>query len=203
MSPEDPRHGRVAGYRAGCTEQCCRDAVNKYNQMRLYRRAQGIPSNRTDVTGSVRRLQALHALGWSTVRIAAVIGVEPTHLNLMRRRAKYVYAHTAEAIKRAYDDMSMTLPPQNTPSDRMSVGRTRELAKRRGWLPPLAWDDDEIDDPTARPVASRCRRTTYYSSADLLDEFEHLTGMGVSEHQATRQLGVTLGAIEKARGRAA
>jgi hypothetical protein len=34
--------------------------------------------------------------------------------------------------------------------ERISVSRTINRAKAAGWASPLAWDDDTIDDPTAR-----------------------------------------------------
>jgi hypothetical protein len=32
-----------------------------------------------------------------------------------------------------------------------SCERARRRAKKLGWAPPLAWDEDAIDDPDARP----------------------------------------------------
>ena len=36
--------------------------------------------------------------------------------------------------------------------------RARSTAKRKGWAPPMAWDDDTIDDPQAKPVGLRTRK---------------------------------------------
>jgi hypothetical protein len=47
-----------------------------------------------------------------------------------------IRATTAERIDRAYDALEMQIP-----ADDIYTRRTKSLAKRRGWLPPLAYDD--------------------------------------------------------------
>jgi hypothetical protein len=142
---DDPRHGKLAGYRAGCHEQCCRKAANDHTQRLKLRGEYG--KRHVDATGTRRRVQALAAIGWSHANVSRYIGWEGTFLaQAMRTRGK-VHVDTAAAVRKAYDDLSMKLPPQTTTSERMSVARTLKLAERQGWLPPLAYDDGRIDDP--------------------------------------------------------
>ena len=54
-------------------------------------------------------------------------------------------------IDAAYRRLCMTLPPEDTPGQRSGAQRTRNHARRNGFLPPLMWDD--IDDPDERPTA--------------------------------------------------
>jgi predicted DNA-binding protein (UPF0251 family) len=53
----------------------------------------------------------------------------------------YVTRSTAARVARLYDLLSMRPGPS-------PIAKRRALAK--GWAPPLAWDDDTIDDPRAR-----------------------------------------------------
>jgi hypothetical protein len=153
---DDPRHGKLAGYRAGCHEQCCRKAANDHTQRLKLRGEYG--KRHVDATGTRRRVQALAAIGWSHANVSRYIGWEGTFLaQAMRTRGK-VHVDTAAAVRKAYDDLSMKLPPQTTTSERMSVARTLKLAERQGWLPPLSYDDGRIDDPDYRPHAGSNRR---------------------------------------------
>lgn len=105
-----------------------------------------------DATGTRRRLRALVALGWPVEQLRARLGVssKTTWLLTDDGVADDVMAVTVrvrDAVCALYDELSMTLPEPS---------RARTLAQRRAralsWVPPLAWDDDSIDDPAARPV---------------------------------------------------
>lgn len=99
--------------------------------------------------GLQRRLQALSAIGWSMKVIADQYGIWADPLCSLRRRAnpKAVKLEFARVIVRIYDDLSMKLPPAG-----ISADRTRMLAAQHGYLSPLAWEDETIDDPAAKPV---------------------------------------------------
>lgn len=91
--------------------------------------------------GTIRRLQALGAAGWTFRDIAPRAGLSSKSLtDIMTRPTAYVA--NARAIEKVYDELSMKQGPSKT-----ALGR----AKRKGWAPPLAWDEDTIDDPDARP----------------------------------------------------
>lgn len=98
-----------------------------------------------DSTGTVRRLRALHALGWTFTALAAEIGWTVQNLSTMLGAAR-VTRNTADLVTALYDRLSMTTAP-----DTPSASRSRRAAARNGWFTPLAWDDDAIDDPAAVP----------------------------------------------------
>ena len=104
-----------------------------------------------DSTGSTRRARALVALGWSQSKIAARLGLLPSNFHLANNSPATVNAKTARAMAKVYDELSMTLPPALTHRDKIATSRARRYAKARGWLPPLALDDERIDDPTYKP----------------------------------------------------
>lgn len=112
-----------------------------------------------DATGTRRRTQALVALGWS-------LTAQATRLGRTIQNHKYVLTtdrvtiRTARLVASLYDELSIVTPPPS-----FSATRARRWAQRNGWAPPLAWDDDTIDDPAAQPNLGDPE-----SDADLVDE---------------------------------
>ena len=100
-----------------------------------------------DGTGTRRRLQALVAIGWSQRRLAERLGVRVSNLNKTLRGDTLVLCRTARAVRAVYDDLWDQAPPQGEHREKIAANRARNYARDRGWAPPLAWDDDTIDDP--------------------------------------------------------
>jgi hypothetical protein len=135
------RHGGAAAYRHhGCRCPQARAAhARGQREWRKRRYLEGGPLL-VDATGTRRRLQALAAIGWPPRALAERLGIQPD--NILRRHR--VRVGTARLVAAVYDQLSMTPGPDT---------RSAAAARRRGWAPPLAWDDDSIDDPAARPHA--------------------------------------------------
>lgn len=104
---------------------------------------------RIDSVGAARRVQALVALGWSMTRIATFLGIQLSNFTAVAHGRGRITVSRDRAIRSLYDEISMTLPPQDAWHDKISASRARNYAKARGWLPPLAWDDEALDDPNA------------------------------------------------------
>ena len=142
MSPDDPRHGSNAGYRAhqdAGTEPCqpCRDGAARYERGRMWDRMRGV-QRRIPILSTRRRLQALGAIGWTAADIAAETGLTRHAVHDIRGRAArlWVSQATAQVIADVYDQLCMTVGPSEI---------TRQRARDYGWLPPLAWDDIDAD----------------------------------------------------------
>lgn len=105
---------------------------------------------KVDATGTRRRLQALVAIGWSQSKLAARLGMQPGNFGKTLKSEK-VNAATARAVRDLYDELWQTLPPREEHRDKIAFNRARNHAKRHGWAPPLAWDDDTIDNPSSQP----------------------------------------------------
>jgi transcriptional regulator with XRE-family HTH domain len=117
------------------------------------------PAWHTDATGAGRRLRALVATGWPVRRVASLSGLSArTAYDLALGRRATVGPATAARVAAAYDRLWAAPPPARTPQDAAAVARARRYAAERGWPPPLAWDDDEIDNPRARPKGLRPAR---------------------------------------------
>lgn len=108
------------------------------------------PAALTGGTGTRRRLQALVAAGWSQSRLARELGITPGNFCAMMRR-ELVTAATARAVCALYDRLWKLPPPEHDQRTRIAASRARRYAAARNWAPPLAWDDDQIDQPGASP----------------------------------------------------
>jgi hypothetical protein len=112
------------------------------------------PLHKLASVGVARRIEGLHRLGWTRDHIAAMVGTQPATITSLRTQPT-VTADMWLRVARAYDLYSMTPGPSK---------RGRSLATNAGWLPPLAWDDDQIDLPWGVPggeefTGSQGRRT--------------------------------------------
>jgi hypothetical protein len=103
-----------------------------------------------DATGSHRRVQALVAVGWSQRRLAVRLGISPANFGTMMRRPR-VLASKARAIRDLYEELWDTVPECQSTQERVAVTRARVFAAARGWAPPMAWNEEDIDNPDAEP----------------------------------------------------
>lgn len=147
-------HGTEQAYISDhCRCDPCRLAHNNARNRRRRRKGYGLDtSGRVDGCGSRRRMQALHVLGWSQRAIGEVSGVDPRSLYMvLSGRSARVSVARAAQIAAAYDELWDRTPPQDTHMERITYSRVVNAAAVHGWVGPLFWDDDEIDDPKARP----------------------------------------------------
>lgn len=145
-----------------------------------------------DATGTNRRLQALVAIGWSQAELCRRLGVLRTNCPLGREK---VTKGTADTVRALYDEL------WDQPRSGGFAERARRTAKRKGWAPPMAWDDETIDDPAAQPSDwAREDRHRPIAIEDLLwlvdqveswDELSQRSGLSVNALQGRlRQEGI-------------
>ena len=115
---------------------------------------------RIDPVGTRRRLQALACLGWDMVQLSELSDVPVDRLRAIANDAapqRGISSHTASAVARTYAALSAK-PPSSRPSlgrsaeRRATLRRTWKRAAAAGWLPPMSWTPDTIDEPTADPL---------------------------------------------------
>lgn len=145
MSVCPPSHDHASNSVCRSVHHCrcepCTDRARRYENWRSKQRTPLL----TPAIGTIRRIRALNRLGWSSYALSARLGKAPCYVHSIVRKQQ-VTRRTAAVIRRLYDELSMTIPPETA-----STIRTRNHAIRSGWLPPLAWDDETIDLPeTAR-----------------------------------------------------
>lgn len=128
-------HGTLARAKHGpCDCVPCRRAVKAYDIQRTRLLEQGIrltiPCDR-----SRRKVRALAVLGWSAADIGKRLGITQQAMSRILLRDR-IRSATAERIDRVYDELEMKIPEDNE-----YTRRTKNAARKAGWLPPLAYDD--------------------------------------------------------------
>lgn len=132
-----------------------------------------------------RRLQALNAIGYTTRGMAEGIGTTQQMVErIMAGHRKWIDRRTFERIDAYYQGACMT-PAGNAQSITNAV--------KKGYAPPLAWDD--IDDPDETP-AIRSDRPVFADSSRIT-EVRELVALGVGMNEAARRIGVTRGSLER------
>lgn len=93
--------------------------------------------------GAHRRVQGLRAMGYPLESLARELGVSRGELTKLGTHGT-MCADLWRSIDELYDRWAMTPGPSES---------VRRQARAAGVVPPLGWDDDEIDDPRARSHA--------------------------------------------------
>lgn len=144
-----------------------------------------------DATGTRRRLQALVAIGWSQRALAQRAGLTHGSLNkVVLGHARQVFARTARAVVDLYDEL-WDAPPISDDWRRLAViKRVKRAAETAGWAPPLAWSDDEIEDPGARPEWGEPAHS-FRTIDDLIEDVEWLVGDDATLTVAADRVGLS------------
>lgn len=130
-----------------------------------------------DATGTRRRIQALTAAGWDHTTIAVRLGLAGRSSVQGMLRYQRVRLTTAQRVGRLYDQLA----GQPGPSVRAAF-----QARQYGYAPPLAWDEDTIDDPAAGPADGWQRDPDAPLVADM-DDIEHLRRYGMDDETIERE----------------
>lgn len=146
-----------------------------------------------DGTGTRRRLEALIARGWSQSSLARQLGMFPGNFG-RTLRSEAVYASTARAVRELYERLWDTPPPESTRFEKGSVARARAYAQRNGFAPPLAWDEETIDDPDATPAVAEPERPKLRDV--ISEEYPHLS-MFMSDERIALKLGIKVSTLKK------
>lgn len=117
--------------------------------------------------GTRRRLRALSAMGWPLTLLEDRLGVARTCVQRMTAASgARVSAARARAVAELYDEL-WKLDPLAAGVSGQVVTRLRRAAVRKGWLSPLAWDDDVIDLPDDELEAELRRRVALMDVEEL------------------------------------
>jgi transcriptional regulator with XRE-family HTH domain len=146
--------------------------------------------------GSRRRLRALVAIGWTQSALAERLGLTPANFGPLVHEQPNVTVARRRAVRALYDELWST-PPADTAAAR----RARNLAQRHGWVPPMAWDDDTIDDPDAVPSGTE-KQPKKTGKLPPVDELRWLLGQS-SRLAVAQRFGVRPGTIDAALTRSA
>lgn len=103
------------------------------------------PKSWVSPLGTARRIQGAIAEGWPAAELARRIGYsnQSSVNHLAALTDEVIERRTAERIAAVLDSLPAAAP------ESPAADRARARARRRGWVPTMAWDD--IDDPLERP----------------------------------------------------
>ncbi|MDH6141116.1 transcriptional regulator with XRE-family HTH domain [Kitasatospora sp. GP30] len=164
------------------------------------------PQSMTPALGSMRRLRALRANGWSAQVLTEQLGVPRQTVGIIAQaRQKFVMARTAQDIAELYEFLH-DQDPLNAGLGLVVVERTARAAEHAGWAPPRAWAGRDIDDPAAEP--GRARGRGGYAVAPmgsrrqaLVEDTAELARQGLPREVIAARLGVTWDAVQHAHSR--
>lgn len=204
------KHGTEARYsRDHCRCLPCRLARHRY--VAAWRTGQATERRTVPIIGTRRRLQALTVMGWSPPEIAERVGMDSQIVRRLRSNEasspRYgdtatVLATTKTRVEAVYDQL------WNVASPGPKATRMRRLAQANNWAPPLAWDDDTIDDRTAHAWSSTGPSTSglvddvavdqaihgrpvRLSKSDVREVVQRMTDAGYSAAAIAERLGVS------------
>jgi hypothetical protein len=153
------------------------------------RRLLAVPRPGIDATGTRRRLQALVAIGWPAPALNDQAGQEPGWVEQLLEQ-ELVSETTAAQVAYLFERLWDCPPPQRTPHDKHAAEQARTHARKRGWGPPMAWDEElnPIDDPAAEPdLGEPVRRRSKLPPAE---ELRYLLDAGESVDMIASRFGV-------------
>lgn len=95
--------------------------------------------------GAVRRLQALMVMGWRYQDLSPRLGFDAA--TVVKNPAGWVTPRKHEAVAKLYEELWNQEGP--------AAPAYRKRCLTQGFAPPMAWDDDNIDNPAAKPGGIR------------------------------------------------
>ena len=126
--------------------------------------------------GTVRRLQALIAAGHPATAIARCLAVSLQCVEeILDGRLDSVTAGTARAAATLFSGLQMTAGASQAAKD---------YARARRWAPPLAWDEDLLDEAKGRPDRGPRRRLGF------VEAYDELRMLGFTDLRIADRMGV-------------
>lgn len=131
--------------------------------------------------GSRRRLRALMAVGWRHSDLSPMVGFNTGTLN--HQAGNWISRAKHDAMKDLYDRLWNIQGP--------APATSRARVRNAGYLPPLAWDEDTIDDPNHEPDRVEAE------AADVAEDVEFLLGSGCRRDEIAQRLGYVPSTLER------
>jgi transcriptional regulator with XRE-family HTH domain len=164
--------------------------------------------SRPTALGVRRRLRALTARSWSPQAIADETGISaPLISSLLGGIRRGLSPAQILVVANAYDKIWDRDPPASTREQREACELARSLAASRGWAPPQAWDDAQIDRPDGLPSPDwKPRKRTTRRAVDIVEDAQFVRDHGgyrdADNTQIAMRLGVSRDQIDQAYSRA-
>lgn len=141
---------QLAYVRYGCR---CAPARATYVRYRKFLAVRGGDTTRVPALGTLRRLRSLAVMGHSFVVVAQVQGLSSETLRKVLLGTTKTVTARVEALVIDFYDRFWNVDGEDRATSafaRKGARVVKERAREAGWPPPMWWDDDRIDSPTAR-----------------------------------------------------
>jgi hypothetical protein len=99
--------------------------------------------------GARRRLQSLVAARWPMIDLAAELGVRRSEIDRLIHRNSQIRAYRHHEVVALFNRLQF---------QQGRSAEAAEYARERNWPLPFQWEDDQLDEPDARPAAGSRRR---------------------------------------------
>lgn len=138
--------------------------------------------------GTVRRLRALHAIGYTGSTLAKMLGAGHGDMVrvLLTGAQPTVRAATARRVAEIFRELQLKPLPRDRKTSR-AINRSQML----GWPRPLEWDEAHLDDPKALPLRGAL------PADDFLEAYDKLRSRGCTDVQIADLMGVRPGSLNK------
>jgi hypothetical protein len=152
-------------------------------------------ASRPTALGVRRRLRALTARSWSPQAIDDETGIPALLISsLLGGIRRDLSPDQLLAIANAYNKLWDRDPPASTREQREACELARSLAASRGWAPPQAWDDAQIDRPDGRPSPDwKPRKRTTRRAVDIVEDAQFVRDHGGYRNADNTQVAMRLG----------
>ena len=136
-----------------------------------------------------RRIQALYAIGFNALQIAERAKLSASNEVPRILSASRITKRVDEQIAEAYDAMSMKPPTPSNRYEKAAITRAKNLARERGWHPPLAWDDIALQEEPPAVTADSSAQAAIAAAREKIESGERIANLG-GLFQAARDCGM-------------
>lgn len=147
-----------------------------------------LPGAHVCAVGTRRRLQALVAIGYDQSVLSRRLGMMEYNVSMLiiGRRDQTTPA-TVAAVKALFKELEPT-----------HGGSKRALnrAQLNGWVPPMAWDEDAIDDPTAQPFIATVVKGHKAKADNFVARIQDHRELGHTDEYVAKSLGISMDALK-------
>lgn len=139
--------------------------------------------------GSVRRLRALAADGWTAAELARRCGKHKQFIVYLQNQTGEVTVRrwVSNYITTLYTELA-NLKPEEHGIPAHIAKRTRDLAATKGWMGSAYWDDEAFDDPDFDPTEAASEPSFLERAALRREEIIHFAWHGDTPEQILARL---------------
>lgn len=146
------------------------------------------PGAMIPIIGTMRRLRALAVAGYDLADLGARLGMKFQHVSYLRLgKSPKVTVRVARNVAKMFNELQMTPGPS---------GAATRVAERNGWHPPLAWDEESIDDPTAKPGGIHDRRNRRLDSSEFAARIADHRSVDHTDDEIADRMGIAVASLQ-------